>query len=157
MAFTLYNNSDVPISDVQIDLNSLSTGITIPEPNTLISTIGGHEYATPAETFIVHQDTSKISNNITTIQWNLSYIDTVTQDSIQQVFSTDLIPFLPSADFTGDGMVDLVDLEVLSQAWMTTPWLPNWNPKCDIAPLPVPDNKIDLLDFVMLSQSWLED
>jgi len=38
------------------------------------------------------------------------------------------------APLGGDGLVDILDLSILTQAWLTTPASPNWNPQCDIAP-----------------------
>jgi hypothetical protein len=63
------------------------------------------------------------------------------------------------ADFApgfGDGEVDAMDLLIFALAWQSTEGVPNWNPRCDMAPQPTPDGKIDLLDFGVLFEHWLE-
>ena len=60
----------------------------------------------------------------------------------------------------GDGVVDALDLAVFVEAWLATagmPPSPNWNPKCDMAPLSNPDGSVDFLDFAVLAQHWLEN
>jgi len=57
----------------------------------------------------------------------------------------------------GDGKVDLLDLEVLVEAWLSNPSSFNWDPKCDIAPSPTPDGIVNLLDFAVLSEYWLTE
>ena len=59
----------------------------------------------------------------------------------------------------GDGMVDMLDLAVLAQAWLSTA-LPSpsesWNAQADLAPKPIRDSKIDFQDFSVLAEHWLE-
>jgi hypothetical protein len=59
----------------------------------------------------------------------------------------------------GDGIVNYLDLQAFAQAWLsegTIPPSPNWNPKADLAPVPVPDNIVNFLDFAVFAQHWLE-
>jgi len=59
----------------------------------------------------------------------------------------------------GDGVVNFLDLAVFVEAWLATagmPPSPNWNPKCDMAPLSNPDGSVDFLDFAPFAQHWLE-
>ena len=56
------------------------------------------------------------------------------------------------SDLDGDGCVDLTDLAILAQQWLSTPG----NPSADIAPWPQNDDTVDLLDFETLAQHWLE-
>ncbi len=59
----------------------------------------------------------------------------------------------------GDGAVNFLDLAVFVEAWLATagmPPSPNWNPKCDMAPLSNPDGSVDFLDFAVLAGHWLE-
>ena len=59
----------------------------------------------------------------------------------------------------GDGVVDMLDLAVLAQAWLSTS-LPslseNWNALADLAPKPIVDGKIDFQDFSVLAEHWFE-
>jgi predicted aspartyl protease len=69
------------------------------------------------------------------------------------------IPYHIVADIApraGDGEVDFLDLAVFIDAWLSTrePHVPNWDPKCDMAPLIDPDGKVDLLDFSVLADYW---
>jgi len=71
------------------------------------------------------------------------------------------IPYHIIADISprgGDGAVDFSDLAAFVNAWLATkePRSPNWNPKCDIAPVSNPDGRVDLLDFAVLAQHWQE-
>jgi hypothetical protein len=52
----------------------------------------------------------------------------------------------------GDGKVDILDLSVLTQAWLSTTGSPGWDELCDI----VVDGSIDLKDFAVMAQHWLE-
>lgn len=57
----------------------------------------------------------------------------------------------------GDGVVDFKDFAVFAQSWAATvsPQSPNWNEKCDIAPIDVPDGIIDTKDLVIFADQWL--
>jgi hypothetical protein len=56
----------------------------------------------------------------------------------------------------GDGIVDLLDITALAEAWLATPASPNWNPKADMAPRFTPDSIINFLDFAVLADNWLD-
>lgn len=56
----------------------------------------------------------------------------------------------------GDGIVDLLDVTALTEAWLATPDSPNWNPKANLAPRYAPDSIIDFLDFTVLAEHWLD-
>ena len=59
----------------------------------------------------------------------------------------------------GDGVVDMLDLGVIVEAWLSTSSpspSPNWNPKADLGPLPNPDGRINFQDFRILAEHWLE-
>ena len=56
----------------------------------------------------------------------------------------------------GDCAVDFLDLATLTDAWLTSPETPNWNPKADLAPQPNGDSLINLLDFAALAEHWLQ-
>ena len=53
-------------------------------------------------------------------------------------------------DVNGDGIVDLLDMGVLSAHWGETPASPNWDPKCDLNG----DGIVDILDTGVLSAHW---
>jgi len=60
---------------------------------------------------------------------------------------------------TTDCVVDELDLEALTQAWLATlrPFpSTNWNPRADLAPASQPDGNIDFRDFAVLADNWLE-
>jgi len=54
----------------------------------------------------------------------------------------------------GDGVVDSLDLGEFASHWLETSISPNWNPECDMAPQPTPDEKADFLDFAVLAEHW---
>jgi hypothetical protein len=60
----------------------------------------------------------------------------------------------------GDGVVDNLDLEAFLAGWLSTgntiPPSPNWNPLCDMAPQPVPDNDVNFLDYAIFAEHWYE-
>jgi hypothetical protein len=56
----------------------------------------------------------------------------------------------------GDCKVDYLDLGEFASHWLETPISPNWNPECDMAPQPIPDEKADFLDFAVLAEHWRE-
>lgn len=56
----------------------------------------------------------------------------------------------------GDGVVDSLDLAEFANHWLETSNSPGWNPECDMAPQPTPDEKADFLDFAVLVEHWFE-
>jgi hypothetical protein len=56
----------------------------------------------------------------------------------------------------GDCKVDYLDLAEFVNHWLETSTSPTWNPECDMAPQPTPDEKADYLDFTVLAGHWLE-
>jgi len=56
------------------------------------------------------------------------------------------------ADFDSSGTVDILDLLVLSDTWLTEPWDAAWNGACDISN--PADDFIDLYDFAVFAQFW---
>ncbi|MCJ7692571.1 MAG: retroviral-like aspartic protease family protein [Sedimentisphaerales bacterium] len=57
----------------------------------------------------------------------------------------------------GDCAVDLFDLAAFAKSWLATPVSPNWNKKCDFAPVDVPDEHVDFLDYAVFAGYWLEE
>jgi hypothetical protein len=60
---------------------------------------------------------------------------------------------LLKGDFEPDCDVDMKDLKVLADAWLSSPGSGNWNPAADISN--PPDNIINFADFVVLAENWL--
>lgn len=56
-----------------------------------------------------------------------------------------------------DGVVDMQDLSVFMQAWLSSSGDANFNYLCDIAPTSLSDGKIDLQDFALMAANWLRD
>ena len=52
----------------------------------------------------------------------------------------------------GDGRVDMLDLGLFGQLWLTTPASPDWNQKADLAP---PNDIINIDDLLILAEHWL--
>ncbi len=60
--------------------------------------------------------------------------------------------FMPLGDFNSDGYVNMIDLGMFMQAWLTSPGSQNWNPDCEMA---VPHNGvIDFHDFAVFAGNW---
>jgi len=59
-----------------------------------------------------------------------------------------------SADFDKSGTVDLVDLQILSDAWLSQNGDTRWKAQCDIS-LPK-DDVINQKDFAVFAQQWLK-
>jgi len=59
----------------------------------------------------------------------------------------------PPGDFEPDCDVDWLDLDILADAWLSTPAAPTWNPRCDISD--PNDDIINSLDFAVFAQDWL--
>jgi hypothetical protein len=59
------------------------------------------------------------------------------------------------ADFTKDGKVNLMDFEILAEAWRSESGWPSWNILCDISE--PNDNVIDHLDLIEFCQNWLAE
>ena len=63
-------------------------------------------------------------------------------------FST--LPY--AGDINDDGVVDLNDLNLLSQCWKKTSGQAGWNAQCDLQP----NGTIDLGDLLVVAQHWLQ-
>lgn len=57
-----------------------------------------------------------------------------------------------NADFDGSGAVDLLDLLIFANAWLTGPVDPNWDSRCDLSY--DMDDWINYGDFVVFSKQW---
>jgi hypothetical protein len=55
-----------------------------------------------------------------------------------------------TADFNGDGKVNLADFSILAQYWHQS------EPSVDIAPTPLGDGVVDMRDVAVFSEHWLE-
>jgi Concanavalin A-like lectin/glucanases superfamily len=55
------------------------------------------------------------------------------------------------ADFSGDGSVDIDDLVIFADAWLSQAGAANWNENCDLSG----DGQITLLDFAEFAKYWL--
>jgi len=58
-------------------------------------------------------------------------------------------------DFEPDCNVDIIDLVILCDAWLSGPGDSNWNPACDISQ--PADNFINERDFAVFAENWLEE
>jgi hypothetical protein len=57
-------------------------------------------------------------------------------------------------DFNDDGIVNLIDLAVMAQAWQSQPGQAQWDKDCDLSQT---KGVIDIEDLKILSEHWLED
>jgi hypothetical protein len=57
----------------------------------------------------------------------------------------------PQADFSGDGRVDIDDLAIFADAWLSHTGTANWNVNCDLSH----DGQITFLDFAEFVRFWL--
>lgn len=58
-------------------------------------------------------------------------------------------------DCTGDGVIDVSDLSVMSSAWLSEPAADAWEPSCDVSD--PADDKIDLRDLAAMASAWRQD
>lgn len=66
-----------------------------------------------------------------------------------QTIAPYLLGILTSADLTGDGLTNFLDLATLAEAWLCD------SNSLDLLPVPEGDNFIDAQDLMGLSQNWL--
>jgi hypothetical protein len=53
-------------------------------------------------------------------------------------------------DLNGDGVIDLLDLDIVVHAFGSTPGAPNWNPVADVNG----DLRVDLLDYLIIRENF---
>jgi len=58
--------------------------------------------------------------------------------------------FHKMGDVNRDGVIDEIDLNLLKEAFGSTPGAPNWNPECDLNG----DGKVDVLDVAIASKNY---
>jgi|GEM_PF-3523830 len=61
--------------------------------------------------------------------------------------------FQLTADFNGDSRVDLIDLLILQDAWLSQPSDTHWNPVCDLYRCDY--EIINLFDYAVFAEQWL--
>jgi len=59
-----------------------------------------------------------------------------------------------TADFDESGVVDTLDLMILTESWLSRPGDEGWDVRCDISE--PADGIINLLDFAMFARQWFE-
>ncbi len=93
-------------------------------------------------------------------QYNLAFVGAGFSTTVPPRLEFEPIPYrLPAdvhPDATGDGAVDLSDLQTFAEAYLAPPGSANWNWRCDLAPADEPDNQVNLLDFAAFAAFWLE-
>jgi hypothetical protein len=60
-------------------------------------------------------------------------------------------PILPIVDFNGDGFLDIADVGIMLEHWLTD------DPLCDIGPFPWGDGIVDAQDLKVLAEHMVED
>jgi hypothetical protein len=73
-------------------------------------------------------------------------------DTVDNTFTDGDVTVTIQGDVDGDGDVDAIDLADLSDAYGSTPELPNWNATCDIDN----DNLVDVFDLFSLGKNFGE-
>lgn len=61
-----------------------------------------------------------------------------------------LVSAVTSADFNGDGKVDMLDISIAARAFMTVQGDPRWNPTADINN----DGEVDMIDIALIAQQF---
>jgi len=81
-------------------------------------------------------------------------VDTVTNESDigDNIHTFGFLTVSIQGDVNGDGIVELTDFFLASQAFSSTPGDPNWNPQADING----DDIVDLMDFWIMSEHFGE-
>jgi parallel beta-helix repeat protein len=73
-------------------------------------------------------------------------------DTLDNEFSNGVTYVGISGDINADGIVEMMDFYAASQAYLSTPEKPNWNPSADINN----DHIVEMMDFFIMSQHYLE-
>jgi hypothetical protein len=55
-------------------------------------------------------------------------------------------------DINGDGVVELMDFSIMTDAYGSYPGHPRWNPECDLNQ----DGRVELMDFMLISNNYLK-
>jgi hypothetical protein len=58
---------------------------------------------------------------------------------------------LKQTDFTRNGVIDILDLSIFLNSWLTTENDENWNVLCDLSI----DQRIDMIDYAQFAMDWL--
>ena len=66
-------------------------------------------------------------------------------------------PFLPAADFSGDCQVNIADLIMFSEKWLSVCADSSFDSAYDLVAIGSSDCKIDLADFAEFASHWLDD
>jgi hypothetical protein len=150
---TLYNNSDVAIEDVRLELVDGPNNMTIIGPYVTYGSIGGWGAVTSGDTCVFDVNRAEGIGECEVI-WRAIYKVAGTGERLQQVFSNcaPLLPIIPPGDFTGDGIVDFEDLAILAEQWLQPPGIPS----ADIWLAPNGDDFVDFRDFAILADNWMK-
>lgn len=148
---TLRNTRSQSFSNVSAELVEVPNNVTIIDRAAGCSYIEAHNSAISDDTFEIEIDRSVLINPVKMV-WKIAY--EVAGSGQQQIYmnTLDFAPIEETIDITGDGVMDLDDLLILTGQWLQTPV---GTQSADIAPASA-DEIVNFLDFAVLAEHWLE-
>ncbi len=143
---TLKNNSDVNVSNVQLELLDASENVTIIDSQVNFAYIAAGQAADSDDTFIIQVDRS-VPIDVTKISWRAIYEAdgfTLETESLTRIELEDAT----AGDISGDGKIDFEDLSRLAEMWLWT------GQAGEIAEDIFADGIVNFKDFAKIAEGW---
>jgi len=145
---TLHNNSNMDVSNIQVELLGAPDNISIIDSSASFSYIEAGESATSSDTFTLRINTlTPIDTAL--ISWRATF-DWVGSEPSQELFVTNLILEPKLGDLTIDGIVDYEDLGQLLDKWLWTGEFGSIQEDIN------KDGTVDFKDFAKFAENWLK-
>jgi len=112
--------------------------------------IGEDETVLSEDTCTFRVDRSEVIETAL-VDWKTTYNVIDTCQTMQQSSFSIFAPDPLDCDFTGEGIIDFIDLEMLVDHWLQPPGVPS----ADIAPQPTGDGIVNFFDFAALAENWM--
>ena len=134
-------------------INSSDCVISVDDASAGFSLIETGQTTASTDTFTINVDRSVLLTGTGQITWEFSFYTPggpqETETSMMSFTSEDLGFVDIPGDLTGEGIVNVYDLQLLVNNWLTN------SPIADIAPQPNGDNFVDFRDFALFAENWL--
>jgi PKD repeat protein len=143
-------SADVNVTVENYGNSSEVFNVTFYANDTLIETLANVTFAANSITAIMFGwNTTGFDDGNYTI-WAYASPSSGETDTANDTFTGGTVYVGIPGDINGDGRVNILDAILVSNAFLSTPGSPNWNPNADINS----DGVVDILDAIILANNW---
>ncbi|MCK4998368.1 MAG: dockerin type I repeat-containing protein, partial [Anaerohalosphaera sp.] len=144
----LENTRDQDVSNVVMVVEQDENNVTLIDSDISISGISARSTITSSDTITVRVD-HVVSTPIIKLSGRINFDSSTEPGQVLDFISLLIGTNREIGDFNGDGTVNMKDLEILVNDWLSG------NSLADIAPPPAGDGIVNIMDFAVMADNWL--